>query len=124
MKLVKVENQARGQLLGFFVVSCGECVRVDPWNCYRFSPIKKVDGKEVNLADNPEAFAEEKERMLSKQKNNWRKLHLLPLVVVETYDELFEVMKNDKIHEEMTEELWLKKLDEWEAEDKAQEIDD
>lgn len=96
MKLVKVENQARGQLLGFFVVACGECVRVDPWNCYRFSPIKKVDGKEVNLADNPEAFAEEKEKMLSKQKNNWRKLHLLPLVVVETYEELFQVMKEDK----------------------------
>lgn len=96
MKLVKVENKARGQLLGFFVVACGECVRVDPWNCYRFAPVKKVDGKEVNLADNPEAFAEEKEKMLTKQKNNWRKLHLLPLVVVETYAELFEVIKEDK----------------------------
>lgn len=96
MKLVKVENKARGELLGFYLVACGECVRFDPWNCYRFSPIKKIDGKEVNLADNPEAFAEEKEKTLKKQKNNWRKLHLMPIVEVETYDELFEVIKKDK----------------------------
>lgn len=100
MKLVKVENKARGELLGFYIVACGECVRVDPWNCYRFSPVKKVDGKEVTLSQNPELFKEEQEKTLKKQKNNWRKLHLLPLVEVETFDELFEVIKQDKKDEE------------------------